>query len=892
MALSTKLSLTNAKVEQVSGGTLNLSGDTIIYPNTGELRYAVHPSSFTPTSVVDAIYVTGQTANAATAACAYAHAQDVIVSGATLSAANNYTNACATCLTNKINYVSGCTAANTADIVALGAVSGITLQSITGVTNGLTKVGSHSAKLGGTLTETTTLVGSQILNINVNKLNLTGATSGVTLSGNGLYIPATLAGSGDLLCINSSTKQVGLTSLSAFGGITGGTNGICNFPNQKLGLGGVLTQDTIICGNNSKSLYLGTTGSKLNLFEVQTSGDTNIISNGNLVMILSGGTITTNDNKGLKYNTDYSTTFENNSLVSKLYVDSVAAGLDPKSAVVVATTTGQNLDLTGAETIDGVVTTTGMRVLVKNQTDATQNGIYVANSSGAWTRATDFDGTPSGEVTQGALIPVLSGNTNINSSWILVTPDPITIGSTALLFTKFSQLLDIAEGVGIGISTVGQTKNICVKLGSGSATGCGLAVSSNGLCVDSNIAGNGLSYASGVLNVNAASGGSASSVAVKYNAGDCLVINTADINTALGGVISGVTNGLTEYTTGVVGLGGTLTQATTITGNDACSLTFNDTASTNKRGILYGGDYSSSYVARSLVDAGYVTGLTSGLNSRLNVIEPIYITGGTEGIYKYDAHNVCLGGTMINGSTIFMCNAALLRFQGCNNIGTLLNLGNPNVSIQYQGVYLGYIITDSPQCGSEIRFCNGIATIFSQSGSTAKIVSLDYSKALEYSDDYSSDYTNRSLVDKEYVDTLVATSGVTASNGLHTVGNDVRLGGNLSGNTTINTDDGNLSITGGTVFGLFVSPTCGYLGNNESQNAVVYVCGDSTNSKGVVCVRPNNVNISVDNSSGSILNFNFTGTEAIIGSSSESFAGMMTIILITILYVHLLMLVM
>ena len=70
---------------------------------------------------------------------------------------------------------------------------------------------------------------------------------------------------------------------------------------------------------------------------------------------------------------------------------------------------------------------------------------------------------------------------------------------------------------------------VCVQLGTCSSSGCGLAVDVNGLCVNSSIAGSGLTYNSGILNVNAVLGGAISAIPVKLNTSCCLVVNCADI---------------------------------------------------------------------------------------------------------------------------------------------------------------------------------------------------------------------------------------------------------------------------------------------------------------------------------------------------------------------------
>lgn len=142
-------------------------------------------------------------------------------------------------------------------------------------------------------------------------------------------------------------------------------------------------------------------------------------------------------------------------LVTKDYADALATGLDFKQSVKAATTT--NITLSGSQTIDGVAISAGMRVLVKDQTDGTQNGIYVA-AAGAWTRAADADNTPSNEVTSGMFCYVEEGTVNADSGWVLATNDVITLGSTNLVFTQFTGLGQITAGNGLTKS--GNTINV------------------------------------------------------------------------------------------------------------------------------------------------------------------------------------------------------------------------------------------------------------------------------------------------------------------------------------------------------------------------------------------------------------------------------------------------
>jgi hypothetical protein len=109
--------------------------------------------------------------------------------------------------------------------------------------------------------------------------------------------------------------------------------------------------------------------------------------------------------------------------------------LNVKPAVRVATTA--NITLSGTQTIDGVAVIATDRVLVKNQTTGSQNGIYVV-ASGTWTRSTDFDGTPTNEVRSGDFCFVQEGTANADTGWVLSTNGTITIGTTALVFAQFT----------------------------------------------------------------------------------------------------------------------------------------------------------------------------------------------------------------------------------------------------------------------------------------------------------------------------------------------------------------------------------------------------------------------------------------------------------------------
>jgi phage-related tail fiber protein len=129
---------------------------------------------------------------------------------------------------------------------------------------------------------------------------------------------------------------------------------------------------------------------------------------------------------------------------TKAYVDAARSGLDVKQSVRATTTA--NITLSGTQTIDDVVLVAGDRVLVKNQSTASQNGIYVV-AAGSWARATDADSDA--EVSPGMFCFVEEGTLNGDSGWVLATNSPTTLGTTALTFAQFSGTGQITAGDGL-----------------------------------------------------------------------------------------------------------------------------------------------------------------------------------------------------------------------------------------------------------------------------------------------------------------------------------------------------------------------------------------------------------------------------------------------------------
>lgn len=214
---------------------------------------------------------------------------------------------------------------------------------------------------------------------------------------------------------------------------------------------------------------------------------------------------------------------------TKNYVDTNVSGLQVH-APVRAATVGSNITVASAapNTLDGVSLATNDRILVKDQTTASQNGIYIVQTlgtgaNGVWVRATDAD--TSAEMGAGTYVYVNEGTVNADSAWVLTTNNPITLGTTSLTFTQFSGLgqitagngltktgntLDIGSGNGITVNADNIVLNLSATPGlqfNGSAvevkanTAAGIGLSASGVGVVLNGTNPGLAFTSTYVDV-------------------------------------------------------------------------------------------------------------------------------------------------------------------------------------------------------------------------------------------------------------------------------------------------------------------------------------------------------------------------------------------------------
>ena len=264
--------------------------------------------------------------------------------------------------------------------------------------------------------------------------------------------------------------------------------------------GTTLSRDTVLSSSNSGSLVNFSAGTK-EVFVTYPAGrsvdstDIGTIASQDANNVnITGGSIAVTANP----TTDYQ-------VATKTYVDSlVASAIHFHDAVRVETpssegslnatynngTAGVGATLTNAGTqaalvIDGVTLNTNDRVLVYNQTDATENGVYTVTDTGSvstnWvlTRATDADsyvpGTSDG-LDEGSYFYVTGGNTGAGESYVCSTVGTITFGTTDINFVQFSSTLNYIGGTNIDITgtTIALTGQVAIANGgTGASTALG-----------------------------------------------------------------------------------------------------------------------------------------------------------------------------------------------------------------------------------------------------------------------------------------------------------------------------------------------------------------------------------------------------------------------------------
>jgi len=316
-----------------------------------------------------------------------------------------------------------------------------------------------------TLTNKTIALGSNTVSGTLAEFNtaLTDADF-ATLAGSETLTNKSISGSANTLtnipnnALSNSAITINGTAVSLGGSRTLGTDDVSEGTTNKYFLderaqdaaaamitAGTHTNITVTYNDEANTLSLNATGGVASLTgtanEVEVTNVGTAFTVGLPDNVTLGGNLTIN---GTPSNATHAAT--------KGYVDSVSEGLHIHASAVAATT--ENIDLATAlengDVLDGVTLATNDRVLVKNQTNAAQNGIYVVQASGAAVRAADFDAPA--EVDGGDFIFVTGGTVNDNTGWVQTSTGVATLGTDPIYFTQFSGAGTFLAGNGLTLA--------------------------------------------------------------------------------------------------------------------------------------------------------------------------------------------------------------------------------------------------------------------------------------------------------------------------------------------------------------------------------------------------------------------------------------------------------
>ena len=562
-----------------------------------------------------------------------------------------YTAQTAIDIAGKINIVTGATG-NVGEFDVSGNLidSGFSIAQLTGNTND--RYVSGMTYVGSTLTLQRTQ-GLPDLTVNIVSSGASdGVVSGATFSGVTLSLQRTQGLPDVTVDLSSLLTNVEADIFYLSGQTSGNTIAIADNAGDIVYISGqTASNDADIAyisgqtaSNDADIAYIsGQTSNKLNTSDFNTYPGSNatVISGVNDdISYLSGQTSN-------KLNTSDFNTYSGN---TKIYIDSVAAGLDPKQSVRVATTqaltggtyiatggTNGTGSFTGASTvIDGITLANTNRVLVKDQADPKQNGIYVVISSGNWDRASDQDGSPSSEVSSGNFTFVETGSTLAATGWVLGGDGLIALNTDDLNWIQFNAGISYIGGVGINIT--------------------GNTISLDG----ASVAGNNLSWSGTQLDVVVTGGTLGTELNSKLNISDFNTYSGAT-NTRLQGIeadvvyLSGQTSGNTVAIAGnaadIIYLSGQTSGNSVSIADNASDIVYLSGQTSGNTVAIAGNAADIVYLSgQTSQNYNSVTGYTATTETRISGIESdiTYISGITDNKLDTSIFNAYTGATQAN----------------------------------------------------------------------------------------------------------------------------------------------------------------------------------------------------------------------------------------------------
>ena len=442
----------------------------------------------TPTLASDAVrkdFADAQVAAAATSATSAATSAASAATSATSAAAS------ATTAANSVATIAGyaTSAANSATAAATSAASASTsagsaetsaiasASSATASASSATAAATSAASASASATAAATSATSAAASATAAATSATSAAASATASANSASASATSATASATSASAAATSATSAAT-SASSALTSATSAATTYDDfDDRYLGSKSTPPTV--DNDGNTLLVGAIywNSTLNNMYVWSGSvwvqiaTTSIYSAPTIgsTVINSGATVSTITALTLSGGLASADPTANLGLATKQYVDTVVTQINYHEAVVAATTanlsatysngsSGVGATLTNSGTqaafsVDGVSPALNARVLVKNQTTQTQNGIYtlttIGDGSTNWvlTRATDADNNPAGEMKNGDELYCSGGTVNTGKSFInSTTVDPIVIGTTSITFTEYYAALPAQTG--------------------------------------------------------------------------------------------------------------------------------------------------------------------------------------------------------------------------------------------------------------------------------------------------------------------------------------------------------------------------------------------------------------------------------------------------------------
>jgi hypothetical protein len=470
---------------------------SITIANTGVTAIAGTAGNVTLSAATGSV-----TANLATAGTAGTYAQVTtdafgrVTAGVVINPVSSGGTGLSTATANGVIYGNGTSAMG---VTAQGTAS----QVLTGSAGA--PVWSNTPTLTGT--NFTGIPNSALTN---NSITVTGGT-GLGVSGSPVALGGTVT-----LSNTGVTSNVAGTNITVSGATGAVTIGLVAAPT----ITGTNITGIPNAGLTNSSVTIGSTNIALGATSTTLAGMTGIT--------FSSGTVT-----GL------ATPSASSDAATKSYVDSSIQGLSWKQAVKAATTA--NITLSGTQTVDGIALVANDRVLVKNQTTTSTNGIYVV-AAGAWARSVDSD---TAVEIDGEAVYVQQGTVNADTGWT-ETATVVTLGTDPVVYAQFSGSGSYTAGTGLSLTgnVFANTGVLSVTTSTGLSTNVAAtgAVTITNTGVTSNVAGTGISVS-----------GATGAVTIT-NSGVTAIAGTAGNITASGATGSVTLNLATAGTAGTYGV--------------------------------------------------------------------------------------------------------------------------------------------------------------------------------------------------------------------------------------------------------------------------------------------------------------------------------------------------